>query len=62
LSKWQLIETAPKDSSDFFCTNGFDFGVGYWFEGRSKPFARDSLGDAFTPTLWIPIPKLPEDS
>lgn len=60
--KWQPIETAPRDCKDFLCCYAPYpiYGVGYWCGPHATPFARDSVGEAFEPTHWMPLPEPPK--
>jgi len=59
MTKWQPIETAPKDGSRFLFSNGKIVGTGLYL--RPNAFAADSWqGQHDTvPTHWMPLPQLP---
>jgi hypothetical protein len=63
MSRWQPIETAPKDGSRFLLYDGFIMAVAKW-SGRDWVMAwnNDSLTeDNHTPSHWMPLPSEPEE-
>ena len=66
---WHPIETAPRDGKDFLCIWSVDpenphwatYGIGYWLGKSKSPTARDSVGDYFDPTHWMPLPAPPNE-
>ena len=71
MSKWQPIDTAPKDGTDIVLVKEDDpdaeaeFAIGQWFVA-GWCFMSTPIGDlpaliGFTPTHWMPLPEPPED-
>jgi len=72
MSKWQPIETAPKDGTYIlllgdsgYTTTPHRVAVGCWIEGY-RDFWINHSNDAFTddgepPTHWMPLPEPPDD-
>lgn len=75
MSKWQLIDTAPKDGTSIMtCVAGWRPCVSQWveFEGHARwsldpeifmeedHFARYFHECSYEPTHWRPLPKSPK--
>lgn len=59
-SKWQSIETAPKDGTEILLYSLGDIGVCYWRDDDVMAGWTWGLGKAFgRPTKWQPLPLLP---
>lgn len=72
--EWHPIETAPKDGSYVWVSNGFSMRVAFWANGKQfehrgsegggwRDLARAENGGAgdmmFAPAYWQPLPKSP---
>ena len=62
--RWQPIETAPKDGTPILATDGVVTRITQWFEREADhlfPTGIRQFGWAQgQPTLWMPIPALPD--
>jgi len=57
-SRWQPIETAPKDGTGVLLFDG-DFEIGYW-DYETDQWVIDLFGQTkMQPTHWMPIPAAP---
>jgi hypothetical protein len=68
--EWQPIETAPKDGTDIVVTCGPEndpmYGVAYWDKNAWRLWWSDTATGKSRPhtwpTLWLPLPPLPEQA
>ncbi len=63
MSAWQPIETAPKDGTPMWLSDGFFMRVGHWSEGRWADYFLPASGRRdilFLPTYWQPVPLSPQ--
>ena len=72
MSKWQPIETAPKEGREMFVVRAFRVSNGFtgWREYTTDPWCVWRKDDGtfarwphhFAPTHWMPLPEPPETS
>lgn len=67
---WQPIETAPKDGSYIFLSDGFFMRICFWQVNTNNPSheqwadmaraeAHEATGLQWTPKYWMPLPAPP---
>ena len=60
LNQWQPIESAPKDQNIWLYENDNSVGEGYYSSIWDKFVFITDKYDPINPTLWMPLPELPE--